>query len=257
MQRSILSIACVAAALIVLPSATAGGWWTSIRIDRTRVAIGQEMKVHANVMFRSVDAAEAAQTGETQGGFYVYLLRGFDYSIVQRAMREASPRNWWSVGGADAFRAGRVVIGDRESNLALAKASFRVPKLPPGRYTVMFCDAGCAHPLADVIPTLPKQLTVTAPQTADGSPWVQKAGWLVVGVVLGALLGFVLGRLGGQASSPEWVAARRSPSRDRLDGHGPRGRVDRRPRGPERVAPSRPRALPASAEGGYQGRPKV
>ena len=170
------------------------------------MAVGQEMKVHANVMFRSVDAAEAAQTGETQGGFYVYLLRGFDYSIVQRARREASPRNWWSLGSADAFRVGRVVISGRELNLALASASFRVPEIPPGRYTVMFCDTGCAHPLADVIPTLPRQLTVTPPRTADRSPWVQRAGWLVVGVVLGALLGFVLGRLDGPAS-PEPVAA--------------------------------------------------
>jgi hypothetical protein len=213
MQRSVLAIGCVAAALIVLPSATAGGWWTSIRLDRTRVAVGQEMKVHANVMFRSVAAAEGAQTGEAQGAFYVYLLRGFDYSIVQRAMREASPRNWWSVGSAHAFRVGRVVISGRELNLARASASFRVPEIRPGQYTVMFCDAGCAHPLTDVIPTLPKQLTVTAPRTADGSPWVQKAGWLVVGVVLGALLGFVLGRLGGRVS-PEPVAAVWQPSDD-------------------------------------------
>ena len=197
----------------MLPSATAGGWWTSIRLDRTRVAVGQEMKVHANIMFRSVDAAKAAQTGETQGGFYVYLLRGFDYSTVQRAMREASPQNWWTVGSAHAFRVGRVVISGRESNLALANASFRVPEMPPGRYAVMFCDTGCAHPLADVIPTLPTQLTVTAPRTAGRSPWVQKAGWLVVGIVLGALLGFVLGRLSGPVP-PEPVAAVWQPSDD-------------------------------------------
>jgi hypothetical protein len=197
----------------MLPSATAGGWWTSLRLDRTRVAVGQEMKVHADLMFRSVDAAKAAQTGQAQGRFYVYLLRGFDYSVVQRAMRKPSPLNWWSLGSADAFRVGRVEIGGRESNLALAKASFRVPKLPPGRYTVMFCDAGCAHPLADVIPTLPKQLTVTGPRSVGGSPLVQKVGWLVVGVVLGALLGFVFGRLGRRAS-PEPIAVPWQPSDD-------------------------------------------
>jgi hypothetical protein len=27
-----------------------------------------------------------------------------------------------------------------------------VPDVPPGKYAVMFCDARCAHPLADVIP---------------------------------------------------------------------------------------------------------
>jgi hypothetical protein len=215
MNRSVLAIGCVAAALIVLPSATAGGWWTSIRLDRTRVSVGQEMKLHVNVMFRSVDAAEAAETGETQGGFYVYFLRGFDYSIVQRAMREASPQNWWSLGRARAFRVGRVVISRRELNLAQANASFRVPEVPPGKYAVMFCDEGCAHPLADVIPTPPWKLTVTPSRTAGSSPWVQTAGWLVVGVALGALLGFVLGRLRrGHASSPEPVAAAWQPSDD-------------------------------------------
>ena len=171
MQRSVLAIGCIAVALIVVPSATPGGWWTSIRLDRTRVAVGQEMKAHADVMFRSVDAAEAAQSGEGQGRFYVYLLRGFDYSVVQKAMRVASPRNWWSVGSADVFRVGGVVISGRESNLAVANASFRVPELPSGRYTVMFCDAGCAHPMADVIPTPPGRLTVTGPRDG-GSRWV-------------------------------------------------------------------------------------
>jgi hypothetical protein len=206
MRRSVLAVGCVAVALLVLPSATAGGWWTSIRLDRTRVAVGQEMKVHANVMFRSIEAAEAAQQGQAQGAFYVYLLRGFEYSVVLGAMRKPSPRNWWSLGSAHAFRVGRVVISGQESNLAVAKSSFRMPEVPPGKYAVMFCDTGCAHPLADVIPTLPKQLSVTASRSDGTSRWVQNAGWLVVGVVLGALFGFVLGRLGGPAS-PEPVAA--------------------------------------------------
>lgn len=205
MQRSVLAIACVATALIVLPSATAGGWWTSIRLDRTRVAVGQEMSAHANVMFRSVAEAEAAQNGEAESAFYVYLLREFDHSIVQRAMRKPSPRNWWSIGSADAFQVGRVEIVDPEWNLALAKATFSVPEVPPGRYALMFCDKGCAHPLADVIPTLPRQLTVTGPQAASTSPWMPSGGWLVIGLVIGALLGFVLGRL-GRPASPEPVA---------------------------------------------------
>jgi hypothetical protein len=214
-QRFVLAIGCVAAALIALPSATAGGWWTSIRLDRTKVVVGQEMKVHADLMFRSVDAAKAAQNGETRAQFYVYLLRGFDYSVVQRAMQEPSPRNWWSVGRADAFRVGRVVIGGRESNLAVANASFRVPEMPPGRYTVMFCDAGCAHPLADVVPTLPKQLRVTGRGSVSELPLIQKVGWLAVGVMLGGLLGFVLGRL----SSPAF-----------LEPGAPRPRLSPRPR---------------------------
>lgn len=148
-----LVLACAAATLLLAPAANAGGWWTSIRLDRATVTVGQEVKAHANVMFSSVDAVEAAQSGRDEQEFYVYLLRAFDYSIVERAMRKPSPRNWWSVGNADAFRVGRVVIGGSDSNLALAHASFRVPELEPATYAVMFCDAGCVRPLADAIPT--------------------------------------------------------------------------------------------------------
>lgn len=152
MRRSVFAIGCATVALALPATATAGGWWTSIRVDRATVLAGQRVKAHANVMFSSVDAVEAAQSGRRDEEFYVYLLRGFDDSIVERAMRRRSPRNWWSVGGADAFRVGRVVIGGSGSNLALANASFLVPRVPPGKYAVMFCDAGCVHPLADVIP---------------------------------------------------------------------------------------------------------
>jgi hypothetical protein len=215
MQRSVFVIGFVAAVLFVSPSATAGGWWTSIRLDRTTVAVGQEMKVHASVMFRSVDAAEAARNGEAQSTFYVYLLRGFDYSIVRRAMREASPQNWWSLGSADLFNVGRVVIRARVSNLAAANASFRVPEVRPGKYTVMLCDAGCTHPLADVVPTVPNQLTVTAAGSTDTSSWI-RAAWLVVGVILGALLGFLLGRR-VRPAFPERVTVAWQPSDEELE----------------------------------------
>jgi hypothetical protein len=203
MQRSVLLTGCVAAVLLVPPSAAAGGWWTSIRLDSSRVAVGQNVRAHADVMFSSVDSVEAAQR---ERAFYVYLLRGFDYSVVERAMRVPFPRNWWSVGSADAFRVGRVVIRGSESNLALANASFRVPDIPAGEYSVMFCDAGCTHPLADVIPTLPNRFTVTASRTTDASTWV-RARWLVVGVILGGLLGFLLGRRSGPAAHEPIVAA--------------------------------------------------
>lgn len=133
-------------ALLLPPVAIGGGWWTSIRVDRATVSVGQRVNVHANVMFSSVDAGEADRE------FYVYLLRDFDYSIVERAMHRAAPGSWWSVGDADAIRVGRVAIGGSSANLALANASFRVPKVPPGTYAIMFCDSGCVRPLADVIP---------------------------------------------------------------------------------------------------------
>jgi hypothetical protein len=207
MHRSIPAIGCIAAILFVSPSAKAGGWWSSIRLDRTKVAIGQTMTVRADVMFRSVEAAEAARSGRDEDAFYAYLLRGFDYSRTAEAMRKPSPRTWWSVGSAEAYRVGRVAIEDGDFNLARANASFRMPKeVPPGKYAVMLCDAGCAHPMADVIPTRPWALTVAPAGITGTSRWVY-AGLLAGGLVLGALLGFLFG---GQTSArsgpnePRW-----------------------------------------------------
>jgi hypothetical protein len=184
----------MAAVLLVPPSANAGGWWSWIRLDRTNVAIGEKVTVHADVMFRSVEAAEAARSGRDKDAFYVYLLSEFDYSLTARAMDKASPKNWWSVGSAQAYRVGRVTFEDGDFNLARASASFRVEKaVPPGKYAVMLCDAGCAHPLADVIPTRPWGLTVTPAPITGTSRWIY-TGWLAAGLALGALLGFLFGR---------------------------------------------------------------
>jgi hypothetical protein len=209
MQRSIAAIALIAAALFTPPPATAGGWWTWTRLDRSKVEIGQKVTARADVMFSSVEAAEAARSGREDDAFYVYLLRGFDYSSLAYAMQEASPGKWWSRGSARVHRVGRVTFEDGDFNLARATSSFRVPEaVPPGKYAVMLCDAGCAHPMADVIPTGPNALTVApAPaQIAGASPWVY-AGSLAAGIVLGALLvGFMLGRqtLARTALEPGW-----------------------------------------------------
>jgi hypothetical protein len=198
--RILLGAVVLAVALYVTSPARAGGWWTSIRLDRTKVAVGQEMKAHANVMFSSVDAVEAAQSGRENEAFYVYLLRGSDYSVVARALPKASPRNWWSPDSAAAFRVGRAVIGGGELNLALASASFRVPDIPAGNYSVMFCDAGCTRPLADVIPTMPSQLTVVG-KPVEESVWAD-ALWFVGGALFGVGLALVF----------RWRTIRREPA---------------------------------------------
>jgi uncharacterized coiled-coil protein SlyX len=149
--------------VLLLPSsATAGGWWSFIDTDRSTVAVGQRVKAEAEVLFGSIRAAREAQDGR----FYVYALRGLDYSIVRQAMNTPSPKDWWSLGEADALELGRVVLRVSGGNLGRARASFTVPELPPAAYALMLCDAGCAHPLADVVPTL--DFTVVAdPATVE------------------------------------------------------------------------------------------
>jgi hypothetical protein len=137
-------------ALLVPADASAGGWWSHVQLDRETVAPGQQVRIRTTqVMFESLEAAREAE--ETR--FYVYLLRGFDDSIVERAMRRANPGRWWKLGEADAIPAGRVELTVPEgSNLANARAGFRVPDVPAGTYALMLCDAGCLHPLADLVP---------------------------------------------------------------------------------------------------------
>lgn len=81
-------------------------------------------------------------------------------------MRKASPGDWWSPSAAEAIEVGPVTVHASGANFGLATAAFTVPELAAGSYHVMLCDAGCAEPLADVIPA--EGFTVVAdPVTAQ------------------------------------------------------------------------------------------
>jgi hypothetical protein len=167
-----LGLVCALGVLLFVPhAATAGGWWSYVDVNRSQVAPGQRVEIDETVAFSSVAAAEEAQ--ET-GRFYVYLLRGFDYSAVERAMRKASPRNWWSLGDAEAIQVGQVTVSVSDANLGRATAAFTMPEIPPATYHLMLCDKACTEPLADVIPAT--DFTVVAdPATAQ---MAQRAGRL-------------------------------------------------------------------------------
>ena len=158
-----LALACTLGALLLTPQAAAGGgWWSSVDIERSVVAPGQRAEVAAEAFFPTRAAAERAQEARQ---FYVYLLRDFDYSVVERAMGGRTP-DWWSLGGAEAIQVGQVTVNIPNGNLGRATAAFTVPELPPATYYVMLCDAGCADPLGTVIPT--RGFTIVAdPATAQ------------------------------------------------------------------------------------------
>jgi hypothetical protein len=208
-----LLVCALGVLLLAPPAAAGGGWWSSIQVDRSPVAPGQPVEVEASLYLGSEAAAQAARQ---PGRFSVHLLRGFDYAVVERAMRKASPGDWWSLGGAEAIAVAPVTVSRSDPGFGRARAAFTMPELPPATYHVMLCDAGCAEPLADVIPT-PGITVVADPATArlvkrvarlerrkarpevvriertvaapadDGEGSRPVTGWLVAGGLAGAL----------------------------------------------------------------------
>lgn len=159
-----LAFICAVGILLLAPQAAAGGgWWSHLEVDRSTVTVGQRVEVKSFVTFSSDAAAREAQA---TGGYSVHLLRGFDPAVLEPAMREADPGNWWTLGDAEAIPAGPVTIGITDANLGWARAAFTVPEIEPGTYHVMLCDATCAEPLATVFPA--QGFTVVAdPATAQ------------------------------------------------------------------------------------------
>lgn len=151
MLRKLLVVSFVGAVLSLAQPATAGGgWWSYLDVDSPRFSPGQTVEARGEFLFPSI---EAAQRARASGHFYVYLVRDFDYGIANQAMTKAEPGDWWRLGDAEPLRVGEVGLDRFNGNLAHASASFVVPEVELGRYVLMFCDAGCAHPLGDFVPT--------------------------------------------------------------------------------------------------------
>ncbi|HXF71831.1 MAG TPA: hypothetical protein VNO79_04375 [Actinomycetota bacterium] len=137
-------------ALAAAPRAMAGGWWSSLDLEDRSLAPGDRVRVGTQFWFRSIEAAERARTG---GDFRAYLVRGFDWRVLEEAMAVADPGSWWELGSARAFEVGNVRLFGFDGNLAHARASFVVPAVPPGAYALMFCDVGCTRALGDIVPS--------------------------------------------------------------------------------------------------------
>jgi hypothetical protein len=158
------------ASLAFAPAAHAGGWWNTVDPGAALWAPGLHVRADSDQsLFPSIEAAERAFE---RGEYYAYLLEGFDYEIVDRALGEAFDPEWWRLGGATATRLGPVNLREPNGNLVHATARFEVPDVAPGRYHLMFCTEGCTRPFADAIPAT---LTVIRdPVVADLSRRVEQ-----------------------------------------------------------------------------------
>lgn len=148
-RRSLMFLFAASMLLVAPPAASGGGWWSTIDLKGSYVGVGQTLSFETRqVLFQSVEEAELA---ETQGSF-AYVLQGVDQEMLGDAMAQSYAPDWWHLGDAEAIEVGTVSITVSDSNLARASAQIDLTGVEPGDYSLMFCDAGCTHALADVIP---------------------------------------------------------------------------------------------------------
>jgi hypothetical protein len=136
--------------VLAAPPSTAGGWWSSIQIERQYVGVGETVVARSEAFFDTIAQAERAQTKR----YYAYLVRGYDDASLRRAMAQGKPRGWWALSpDAELVRVGRVRLAGFNANLGKAHARIEIPEIATGGWALMFCDAGCRGPLANAIPT--------------------------------------------------------------------------------------------------------
>jgi hypothetical protein len=137
--------------------AAAGGWWSYIDLQSRYLTVGETKELHAGeVLFRSLAEARRVRLGEEQ--FHVFLIPGFDWRALEKAMGRPNPRGWWE-RPPSAVPAGSVRLTGWNGNLASAHATISVPSLEAGEYALMLCSDGCAQPLGNLTPA---RVTVSA-----------------------------------------------------------------------------------------------
>ena len=148
MRRTAVLLAVASALLLLQAPAPAGGWWTSLDVHEEYLGIGEPLTIKINeVLYESIEAAERAELTD----YFAYLVKDFDQRSLDRAMTRPDPRDWWQPLSTP-IQAGRVTLFGRDANLARGLVHLTVPDVPPGRYSLMLCDAECRTPLGNHIP---------------------------------------------------------------------------------------------------------
>src|SRR5688500_8602427 len=147
-----MALTCVLASAVALQptAAEAGGWWSYIDLGRLYVAPGETFQIREDIHFEDLGAVDPARSGSEP--YYAYLVAGLDIEMLERAMSQPYDPGWWKQP-PEATRVGTVSLDRWNSNLAWARVVVRIPDTSSGPYWLMLCNAGCEHPLADVVPS--------------------------------------------------------------------------------------------------------
>jgi hypothetical protein len=164
MRRTALFVLAASVSLMLLQtSASAGGWWTTVDLHDQYLGVGESLKIKVSeVLYGSIEEAK-----EAQGiNYYAYLVKEFDRGLLERAMTRPDPDRWWRPL-SPVINAGEVTLFEGDANLTRGRLHLLIPEIPPGRYSLMLCDADCRTPLGNHIP-VPVNVTedVLAAKTA-------------------------------------------------------------------------------------------
>ncbi|MPZ73845.1 MAG: hypothetical protein GEU74_11540 [Nitriliruptorales bacterium] len=152
MRRCWLGLVVVVVGVLAwAPPASAGGWWSSVRVDSRPLGAGETVTARSEAFFTTEAQAEAAHSVP----YYAYLVRGYDRALLRHAMTRPDPKRWWALEpDAELIRVGRLHVGGWSGNVGSAHARIKLPAEISGRWNLMFCDAGCREPLGHAVPTV-------------------------------------------------------------------------------------------------------
>lgn len=163
MRRTALFVLAASVSLLLQSSASAGGWWSTVDLHHQYLGVGESYKIKVSeVLYGSIEEAKEARGVD----YYAYLVKEFDRRLLERAMTRPEPDRWWRPL-SPVIKAGEVTLFDGDANLTRGRLQLLIPEIPPGRYALMLCDAGCRTPLGNHIP-VPVNVTedVLAAKTA-------------------------------------------------------------------------------------------
>lgn len=145
-----LIVGLLVSVVMAMPTGVrAGGWWSFVQAPSRYLAIGETVTLQGEDVFESAGDRRKAFSGERQ--FFVYLLQGTDREMVDEAMGEADPGDWWTPPERG-VPLGRVEFAGHDQGIYNVRTDVQIPDVAPGKYELMYCTDRCQEPLTNHVP---------------------------------------------------------------------------------------------------------